>query len=293
VGGLGWFFGRLRISVKGFAIAGGLLLLTAVGALLIGEGVAKRFPELLTSGVGFRAKIYQDAFRLAGTAPVQGVGLGNFEAIFPFFRDLSLNTQRVIHPESDWLWLMSELGWFSVCFCAIAVGAIFFRPAHPGTKGEKDILLAGLIAMAAFLVNSLFDVPGHRLGTMLPILVVCGICTQPRLTREWAAISWLSRLFGIGLIAFGVLLLQENLVRSRLQLTLGGRDWAKIDTAASDYLTRTPLNWSLYVKRGYANVYEHRWLQAVADFRSALLLEPRLPIVPFDEGRAWVGVNPD
>jgi hypothetical protein len=291
-GGLSWFFGRLKLSVKGLAIAGGLLLLTVVGALLIGEGVSKRFPELLTGGVGFRAKIYQDAFRLAGTAPVEGVGVGNFEAIFPIFRHLSLNTQRVIHPESDWLWLMSELGWFCVGFCALAVGALFLRPANPGTKGEKDILLAGLIAMAAFLVNSLFDVPGHRLGTMLPILVVCGICTRVGLTREWAAIPWLSRLLGIGLVAFGVLLWQENRDRSRLQLILGGRDWAKVETAASDCLTRTPLNWSLYLTRGYANVNEHRWVQAIADFRSARVLEPKLPVVPFEEGRAWVGVNP-
>jgi tetratricopeptide (TPR) repeat protein len=52
-----------------------------------------------------------------------------------------------------------------------------------------------------------------------------------------------------------------------------------------------PLDWTLYVTRGYANVSLQKWLQAVADFRYALLLERKLPMVPFDEGRAWVGVN--
>jgi hypothetical protein len=294
VGSLVWLFKRLKFSVKGFAIAGGLLLLMAAGALVIGQGVARRFPELLTGGVGFRAKIYQDSFRLVGTAPIEGVGIGNFEAIFPFFRDQSLNTELVVHPESDWLWLMSELGWFSVCFCAIAVIGILLRPSHPGTKGEKDILLAGLIAMAAFLVNSLFNVPGHRLGTILPILVVCGLCTQARRPGlGWATISWVSRLLGIGLVAFGIVLFQEKQVSSRLQLALTGQDWNKIETAASDSLRRTPLSWSLYLTRGYANVNEHQWSQAEADFRYALLLEPKLPIVPLNEGRAWVGVNPE
>ena len=293
VGSLVWLFQRLKFSVKGFAIAGGLLLLMAAAVLVIGE-VAQRLPELLTGGMGFRAKIYHDSFRLVGTAPIEGVGVGNFEAIFPFFRDLSLNTERVVHPESDWLWVMSEMGWFSVCFCAIAVVGIFLRPAHPGTKGEKDILLAGLIAMAAFLVNSFFDVPGHRLGTILPILVVGGICTQARLPGEgWLAISWVGRLLGIGLMAFGVVLFQEKQVRSRLELAVRGRDSAKIETAASDCLRRIPLDWSLYVTRGYANVDELRTLQAIDDFRYALLLEPKLPIVPLNEGRAWVGVNPE
>jgi hypothetical protein len=61
VGILAWFFGRLKFSVfsvKGLAIAGGLLLLMAAGALMVGEGVARRLPELLTNGAGFRAKIY-------------------------------------------------------------------------------------------------------------------------------------------------------------------------------------------------------------------------------------------
>jgi O-antigen ligase/tetratricopeptide (TPR) repeat protein len=292
VGCLVWVFQRLKFSAKGFALSGGTLLLLAAAALVIGEQVARRFPDLLTNGAGFRAKIYHDTFRLIGATPLEGVGIGNFEAIFPLFRHLSLNTERVIHPESDWLWLISELGWLSVVGCAIGVVGVFRRPAHPGTKGEKEILLAGLIAMAAFLVNSLFDVPGHRLGTILPILVLCGICTHAKLAGEgWPVISWIGRLLGIGLVVFGFVLLKETRYWSRLELARYGRNPSEIETAASNCLRRTPLNWPLYVTRGYANIYQQKWLQAVADFRYALLLEPKLPVVPFNEGRVWVGVN--
>jgi O-antigen ligase len=292
LGSLIWLFKRLKFSAKGFALAGGLLFLLAAAALVVGEQVAKRFPDLLTNGAGFRTKIYYDSFRLIGSTPLEGVGIGNFEAIFPSFRHLSLNTARVIHPESDWLWLISELGALSAVCCAIAVFGLFLRPAHPGTKGEKEILLAGLIAMGAFLANSLFDVPGHRLGTLLPILVVCGICTHARAAGEgWPVIPWASRLLGIGLVVFGFVLMKETRFRTRLELATNGRDWSKIETAASNCLRRTPLDWPLYVTCGYANVSQQKWLQAVADFRYALLLEPKLPMVPFDEGRAWVGVN--
>lgn len=207
-----------------------------------------------------------------------------------FYRFISQNLRALRETP----FLLSELGLLSVGFGAIAVGGLFVRRVHPGTKAEKDILLAGLTALAAFLLNSLFDVPGHRLGTMLPVLVVCGICTQAGGAGErWPAIAWLSRLFGIGLLVFGVLLFQEKQVGSRLQIARDGRDGAKIGLAASDSLIRTPLDWSLYVTRGYANLNQQRWPEATADFRSALTLEPKLPMVAFDEGRAWVGVNPD
>ena len=64
-----------------------------------------------------------------------------------------------------------------------------------------------------------------------------------------------------------------------------------MEEAASESLVRTPLSWSLYVIGGYANVHQGKWLQAIADFRDALVLEPKLAIVPFNEGRAWVGLN--
>jgi tetratricopeptide (TPR) repeat protein len=291
-GCLVWVFQRQKFSAKGFALSGGLIFLLAAAALVIGEQVAKRFPDLFTNGMGFRAKIYQDSFQLIGATPFEGVGIGNFAAIFPFFRHLSLNTQRVIHPESDWLWLISELGWLSVGGCVIALLGNFLRLARPGTKGEKEILLAGLIAMAAFLVNSLFDVPGHRLGTILPILVVCGICTQARPAGEgWPVISWVGRLLGVGLVIFGFVLMKETRFRSRLELARYGRNSAEVEAAASNCLRRIPLDWPVYLTRGCANVSQRKWLQAIADFRYALLLEPKLPIVPFNEGRAWVGIN--
>ena len=84
-----WFFKLQRSPLKGFSVAGGVTLLVCAATLLIGESVARRLPELLFHGPGFRAKIYQDTFRLAWASPAVGTGVGNFEAIFPRFRDAS------------------------------------------------------------------------------------------------------------------------------------------------------------------------------------------------------------
>ena len=285
-----WLSRREKTPLKAVAIAGGVASLICAAALLIGQGVAGRLPDLLHHGAGFRLKIYQDAFRLAATAPVGGIGIGNFEAIFPLFRAVSVNDERVIHPESDWLWMASEMGWFSVLFCALAAGGVLIRRVRPTTRGQKDMQLAGLIALAAFLVNSLVDVPGHRLGTILPALVVAGICTRSKRSWEGArAISWASRISGIVLVAIGLVLLREANLKTQTQLAMS--DSVRMEEAASESLVRTPLGWSLYVIRGYANVHLGKWLQAIADFRHALFLEPKLAIVPFNEGRAWVGLD--
>jgi hypothetical protein len=287
-----WFFKRQKSPLKGFAVAGGVTLLVCAATLLIGQNVARRLPDLLFHGLGFRARIYQDSLKLACASPAVGTGIGSFEAIFPRFRDASLNEQRVIHPESDWLWMASEMGWLSILFCVVGIGGLLIAKVHSSTRRDKELRLTGLIALAAFLINSLIDVPGHRLGTILPVLVLASLCTRPGLFGEGATIlPWASRIFGIGLVVFGVVLVREQNLKTQTERALAEGEWPRVEQAASELLVRRPLSWSLYVTRGYADVHQSRWLQANADFRHARFLEPKMAIVPFSEGKAWVGVN--
>jgi tetratricopeptide (TPR) repeat protein len=141
-------------------------------------------------------------------------------------------------------------------------------------------------------VNSLIDVPGHRLGTILPVLVLASLCTRPGLFGEGTPILPLaSRIFGIGLVAFGVVLAREANLNAQTERAVAEGEWGRAAQAASESLVRQPLSWSLYVTRGYADVHQSRWLEANADFRHARFLEPKMPIVPLSEGKAWVGVN--
>jgi tetratricopeptide (TPR) repeat protein len=289
---LGWFLTRHKVSGKRLAIAGGALSLVIAVALLVGQTVVGRLPELLDKRAGFRADIYADTVQLIRTVSLEGIGLGNFDAIFPLFREKSLNLQRVIHPESDWLWMASEMGCCSLLFCALAVAGLYRSPVRGATEEEKDALVAGMFGVGAFICHSAIDVPGHRLGTILPAVVLLGICFRPRLMGAGVKIiPWLSRLAGIGLVLFGLLLLNEEELALKPHQELAKGDWAEVRKSASESLIRTPLNWSLYILRGYADIQAKRWLEALADFRYARLLEPKLAIVPFDEGRGWIGSN--
>jgi tetratricopeptide (TPR) repeat protein len=292
---LGSFCGILiqqRISAKGFAIAASAFLLISSAALLMGGNVSARLLGLFSEGAGLRVQIYQDTLQLVKTAPFAGIGLGNFDAIFPWFRHASLNGQRILHPESDWLWLVAETGVVSV-FCFVVASACCFNwPPRLARTRDEDVQLACKIVIVLFIINSLFDVPGHRLGTILPLLFVAGIYCCSTLTADGAlAVPWISRLLGIGLVAFGVSFLRSDSTESQLQRVLARGDFEEAEKLASRALTRTPLNWSLYMTRGYANVHEKKLLQAIADFRYALFLEPKMAAVSFGEGRAWIGVN--
>jgi hypothetical protein len=287
-----WFVNRFGTSIRAAAVGGGVILLVATVALLFGAQVVKRLGQLLTGGADLRWNIYQDTAHLIAAAPFGGVGLGNFAAIFPLFRNSSLNAMRVIHPESDWLWLIGETGIGSLLFCLIVIANLISQPAKPADTQERDVLLAGFLGVLAFLCHTLFDTPAHRLGTILPALFVLGICTSPKLLFSGARwISWISRVAGVALIVLALFLLRTSSIVSPPQQEFATGDWHAVGMKMDQALQIMPLNWSFRLIRGSANVRLGNWLKALSDFRAARVLEPKLADVPFDEGCAWLGAN--
>ena len=98
----------------------------------------------------FRWKIFHDAFDMIRASPWCGVGLGNFDFIFAFFRNESIGNTRALHPESDWIWLWSEMGWPAVL--VVIVGAVLLvRRVLPLQEGTNQrFRLAALIALFFF-----------------------------------------------------------------------------------------------------------------------------------------------
>jgi hypothetical protein len=285
-----WFVYRLGVTVKAFAVGGGVILLITALALLLGEQVVRRLQEFLLDGVGLRGDIYQDTVGLIAAAPYSGVGLGNFAAIFPFFS--SLNSMRVIHPESDWLWLASEAGIGAVLFAIVIVASLAARPAQSADPPEKDVLFAGFIGVLAFLGHTLIDVPAHRLGTILPALFVLALCTKPKLLSYRARwIPWLSRMAGFALIGLALFLIRAISIADAPRQELAQGNWRAARAKIDEALTFTPLDWSLHLMRGSTNIRVGRWVEALGDFRAARILEPKLAVVPFDEGCAWLDAN--
>ncbi len=294
---------RLALGVSFF-----LLLLTAL--LLFGGQTFERFHfrDFGSAGIStdFRWQIFHDTFRLIRNSPWFGIGFGNFESIFAIFRDASLSDQRALHPESDWLWLWTELGWPAAVLTIVGIALLVSRvfPLRVGTN--QGYRLAALIAALLFAICGIVDVSGHRVGTAFAAIFLIGLSQHRPLslkTSQWISISF--RFVGLVLLAAGLSLVVaargEKLlsgsvgVSSAKQLSAVAdteRNFSETIALTTRALRWAPLDWQLYSARAIAEVELKQTTNAVDDFRRARFLEPITYEVALAEGNAWLPSRP-
>ncbi len=285
-----------------------LLLLTAL--LLFGGQTFERFHfrDFGSAGIStdFRWQIFHDTFQLIRNSPWFGIGFGNFESIFAIFRDASLSDQRALHPESDWLWLWTELGWPAAVLTIVGIALLVSRvfPLRVGTN--QGYRLAALIAALLFAICGIVDVSGHRVGTAFAAIFLIGLSQHRPLslkTSQWISISF--RFVGLVLLAAGLSLVVaargEKLlsgsvgVSSAKQLSAVAdteRNFSETIALTTRALRWAPLDWQLYSARAIAEVELKQTTNAVDDFRRARFLEPIAYEVALAEGNAWLPSRP-
>jgi O-antigen ligase len=306
---LGAFAFRQRSPLR-LALGVSFLILLLTALLLFGEQIFERFHlrDFGSAGIStdFRWRIFHDTFRLIRNSPWCGIGFGNFESIFAIFRDASLSDRRALHPESDWLWLWTELGWLAVVLAIVGI-ALFVSRVFPLRQGtNQGYRLAALIAALLFAMHGIVDVSGHRVGTAFAAVFLLGLARHRPLslkTSQWVSI--LFRVFGLILLAAGLSLVvaarSEKLlpgsvgVSSAKQLSaVADREgnFSEISALTTRALRWAPLDWQLYSARAIAEVELKQMTNAVDDFRRARFLEPIAYEVPLTEGNAWLPYRP-
>jgi tetratricopeptide (TPR) repeat protein len=285
-----------------------LVLLTVM--LLFGGETFERF-NLRAVGSGgvasdLRWAIFHDALHLIAASPWCGIGLGNFDEVFAVFRDVSLNSARTIHPESDWFWLWVEAGWPAVLLTIAGIVLFVWRvfPLREGTN--QRFRVAALIAAVLFAAHGIVDVSGHRIGTAFAALFLLGLALRrPLELPRSVVIPIVFRGIGLVLLAAGASWVFATRYEKPLPGAVGVENEMRLATAAnrgrnfSETIERTsralhwaPLRWQLYFLRALGEVGSRTALaQAVDDFRRARFLEPNLYEVPYQEGNAWVSAN--
>jgi hypothetical protein len=285
-----------------------LLLLTAL--LLFGGQIFERLHlrDFGSAGVStnFHWRIFHDTFRLICNSPWCGIGFGNFESIFAIFRNASLSDPRALHPESDWLWLWTELGWPAVVLTIIGIALVVSRvlPLREGTN--QGYRLAALIAVLLFAIHGIVDVSGHRVGTAFATVFLLGLSVHRPLslkTSQWMPI--LFRFLGLVLLVAGLSLVIAARSEKLLPGSVGVSSVKQLSTVAdregnfSETIALTtralgwaPLDWQLYLTRAIAEVELKQPTNAVVDFRRARFLEPIAYEVPLAEGNAWLPYRP-
>lgn len=304
--GFAWLqMGRARgqSRVPWLATGASVALLLLAGFFLFGRGILER---MSLSGGGMdvlaRLQLQLAGFQQATAMPLTGAGLGNFDVVFPFYRERLVHESRAIHPESDWAWLAGELGWPGVLLALGAVVAAIILALPFDRRTHRVPRLAALTASVVFLLHSCLDVSAHRLGTWLPAALILAAAWQP--SRLVDALGWQVRgMRGLGaaLVLIGILwLLNEGKVltlpgQSQAQQALAAGelaasrgDWAEVSRQAQVLLTSRPLDWEGHLLLGTAEAGQGQLEAAVHSFLLARQLEPDSPFPLWAEGRAWV-----
>jgi O-antigen ligase len=306
---LGAFAFRQR-SPSPLALGVSFLLLLLTALLLFDEQIFERLHlrdfGSATISTDFWWRIFHDTFRLIRNSPWCGIGFGNFESIFAIFRGASPGDQRALHPESDWLWLWTELGWPAVVLTIVGIALLVNRvfPLRVGTN--QGYRLAALIAALLLAIHGIVDVSGHQVGTAFAAVFLLGLSRHRPLclkTSQW--ISILFRVVGLVLLGAGlasvVAARSEKLfpgslgVSSAKQLsavTDRERNFSETVALTTRALRWAPLDWQLYLTRGVAEVELRQNTNAIEDFRRARFLEPIAYEVPLAEGNAWLPYRP-
>ena len=298
--------GFISESKKTAGICAALVVVLAALFLLFGGATLARFQGQEKMTLGFRWLIYKDAFSLIRSSPWCGVGLGNFEGVFQLFRRASAMPSLIIHPESDWLWLWSEMGCVGVVSVLISLGIALKRilPMKRGTS--RQLRLGAAVAALVFIVHGFVDVPAHRLGSALPGLFMLGLAfNNPIASNEnrWSApcfrfacavcgitgATWIFATWqGMALPgSIGV-----ELATQRGQALNTGRQYSEATMETSKAIGWAPLDWQLYFIRGTAEACNGNWPRAYDDFRRVNILESTSPLVTFAEGKIWLASRP-
>ncbi|MEO6784841.1 MAG: O-antigen ligase family protein [Chthoniobacteraceae bacterium] len=270
------------------------LCIAASAVLVFGGPIAGRFAGGAGSGEGFRFLIWKDTLALIAASPWCGSGLGNFSGLFPFFRDASVIQSAVIHPESDWLWLATEVGWLGVAL-ALAAVALAAAGAFPLVRGtQRRLRGAALAASVAAVLHGFVDVPGHRLGSALAATFVLALSRSdaaPRTASIFASALW--RGIGLALVALAAWWVNVPDDEARAEALARDGNFSAAIVRASRAIGRAPLDWRPYFTRAGALARSGKLIEAVSDFRRARLLEPHYAMIPLEEGRFWVRTQPE
>ncbi|MDP4610870.1 MAG: O-antigen ligase family protein [Opitutales bacterium] len=303
-----WFICRLRArSIPSIFKIGFPLLLLAFSFVISSNNKAvERIVEFASAptdwGEESRTAIFKDTFDMISEAPVTGVGLGNFSAIFPQYRDDSRSFQVALHPESDLLWFLAEVGFLGLAFLIVFAWGfrVSIRDFTLGRGGPYRVI--AMIAVVIFVLHSLVDVPAHRPGTVYFAILFAALA-MPRIGEEKPSmppIYW--RLIGLCLAAVGCLWMLSGITRapfhSKTAVPVHERKAAE-ESGAGDYtaaiesiekvLKWKPMDWRAYFQRAQFTLSSSRHRgDAAADFRRARYLEPVLGDLSLREGYVWL-----
>ena len=292
-----------KIGLPVAIIALSIVLLTSDRVMNLISDFAKTDPQF---NQGEHLKIFQDTTKLVFDAPLSGFGLGSFSSVFPQYREASNSYLPILHPQSDLLWLAAEGGLLAIGFLTVFLIGFALRYRGMMEGGGATFRLLALVAVIIFLLHGLVDVSGHRPGTVY-FAILFAVLALPGRDRPKISLPvafW--RISGVILIAFGLVWLVAGAFnlpwhssiriaryQEQVQSHASAIDYMTARSVTNKWLALYPLDWRAYFQRAELILSNGGDQEAAAtDFKRARFVEPILGVVSYEEGIAWLPINP-
>lgn len=176
--GIGWLKDRggLKIKLRYIGIIGLILFVF----LLITIQFKKEFilARLNTESIIQRIYIWQDTLNIIKDYPLFGVGVSNFEIIYPKYRTLPENVMpsemRVTYVHNDYLQVFAEQGVIGIIgFLWLIITTLVYIPKY--ARIRPDMIKVIIPAIVAFYINSIFTFGFYNPVSSLIFWTFCGM----------------------------------------------------------------------------------------------------------------------
>jgi tetratricopeptide (TPR) repeat protein len=304
------FFKKMTVTISVVLIISTLLVLSS-GGLAARLSQAGDQPDL-------RLLVFARTLEMILRSPWLGIGLGNFEGVYSQFQGVSRAEFRTIHPESDYLWIISEGGLLTLLPCVIVMVWFFgstgpwFRASKKrrrSSSGDRRLRNAASVGLILSAVHGLVDVPNHGLGYWSWVVLLAGIAVRPRSLNRPApffakAVIGLGGLAVIGCgaawlaVASGMAVMPGestvDMLRERANRNADAGAFADALIAFDDAIEINPMDYRLYHERAVVRIrLGHVAADVMADFSRSRALQSNDWRTCFREGLLWLEVRPE
>lgn len=241
-----------------------------------------------------RTTVWENTLSLVRDYPMIGVGLGNWQFVYPLYDQGDAITTNVApqRPHNDPLWILAETGLVGLILYVLLLATVLERVVHHWKSGSENapLLVAMSLGVLAYLVHSLFSFPLERIASTAVFWLFIG--SVAALDRETGGDKQLAIVKPTAILGICLLLLGSGLTIQRLRFdwhyakaveAWRRSDWGSVAHSAAKALTIGPFDFRVYqlLGAGYQSLGRHA--EALEAFRTSLTYHPNEGNLPLGD----------
>jgi len=245
-----------------------------------------------------RIALWKQTLELIRDNPICGVGAGNWKISFPSYGIENFPDQQMfktlffVRPENDYLWILSEVGFFGFMFYLSLFGIMFWYifkilNQHTATT-NKFLSILMFFGFVGYMVFSFFTFPRERIFHSMFLLLMMAIVltiyhrisdSRKKIPRFFMFAAGLpAALFLVLAAVNGYTRFNAEVYTKRAFDARRAKIWSavinEIDKGYSPFATLDPMSTPLKWYRGEANFLMNNIPQALEDFKQAYKVHP-------------------